>query len=134
MKKVKDYIEEGRIKRVTENPGKARSLLERSKKRLENLKDRDLSKGNAFLTLENAYESIREAIESSMASEGFKSRDHVATIAWGAEKLELPESETNRLHKLRKLRNASRYEAEEITSEQAREAIEFGERFIEKIG
>ncbi len=134
MKKVKDYIKEGRIKRVTENLGKARSLLKRSKKRLEDLKDRDVSNENAFLFLENAYESIREAIESSMASEGFKSRDHVATIAWGAEKLGLSENEINKLHKLRKLRNASRYEAEEITSKQAREAIEFGKRFIEKIG
>lgn len=134
MKKVEDYLKEGRIKKVSKNLGKARSLLERSRKRMESLEEREVGESHAFQALENAYESIRESIESLMAFEGYKSRDHVATIAWAAENLELSESEVNKLHKFRKLRNASRYEAEKITQKQARETIEFGEQFIEDIG
>ncbi|MBS3815835.1 MAG: hypothetical protein KGY45_04655 [Hadesarchaea archaeon] len=133
MKKVEYYLKEDRLKKVTKDSGKARSLLERSRKRMESLKEKGVNESYAFQSLENAYESIRESIESLMALKGFKSRDHVATIAWAAENLDLSEGDINKLHKFRKLRNASRYEAEEITPKQAQETIDFGEQFIKNI-
>lgn len=84
MKSVSDYIEEGRIKKVSRDVGKAEGLLERSRKRLGSTESREVTDSSAFMVLENAYESIRECIESLMALEGFKSEDHVATIAWAA--------------------------------------------------
>ncbi len=130
MKSVDDYMDENRIKEVAVDRGKARSLAKRSQKRLQTASDRTVTETNAFQILENVYEAIREIIEAAMALEGYLSRDHVATIAWAAENLDLKRTTANRLHKFRKLRNASRYEAEEITPEQAYDIISFAELFI----
>lgn len=133
MKSVADYIKEGRIKEVSRDPGKAEGLLQRSLTRMENTENQETTASNAFMVMENAYESIRECIQSLMALEGYKSEDHVAAIAWGAEEMELQRSEMNKLHKFRKLRNASRYEAEQITPQQAEEAAAFGRTFVDEL-
>lgn len=130
MKSVADYIEEGRIREVSRDPGKAKGLLQRSLTRMENTESQKITASNAFMVMENAYESIRECIQSLMSLEGYKSEDHVAAIAWGAEEMNLQRGEVNRLHKFRKLRNASRYEAELITPQQAEESIAFGRSFV----
>jgi len=134
MKSIEDYIEEGRVEEIRKDLGKAKGLLHRSRRRLNEVKDRNISEDNAFLIFENIYESMRECIESLMTLKGFESEDHVATIDWAAEELNLERNKINKLHKYRKLRNASRYEAAEITKSDAEETLEFGESFIKEIG
>lgn len=133
MKDVDYYIDEGRLKKVSADLGKAKGLMNRSLRRLDNAKDQEIGKDNAFQILENTYESLREAVEALMAARGYKSEDHVATIAWGAENLSLSDSKVNKLHKFRKLRNASRYEAEQIIPEQAKEIIDFADGFVQRL-
>ncbi|MFP4046088.1 MAG: hypothetical protein ACLFS3_03440, partial [Candidatus Aenigmatarchaeota archaeon] len=98
MKSIENYIEEDRIKKVTIDKGKSEGLMERSRKRFKETEKRDISDENSFLVLENVYESIRESIESLMALEGYKSSDHVATIAWAAQKVNLDKAKINKLH------------------------------------
>lgn len=124
---------DGRIEDVTEDRAKARSLLERSKTRLDNQRDREITESNAFEILENIYESMREALEAGMAVDGFKSEDHVSTIAYGEEKLGVEKSVINQFHRFRKLRNESRYEAREITEKEARQILKTAESVMEGI-
>lgn len=126
-------MKEERLKKTSKDIGKAKGLLKRSQSRLRNTENQEINDSNAFIMLENSYEAIREIIEAYMALEGFKSEDHVATIAWASEYLELNKKKINKLHKYRKLRNASRYEAEKITPKQAKETIEFADKIIEQI-
>lgn len=129
MNDVERYLKDNRLREVSPDLGKARSLLKRSQKRLQHAHEQAIKDKNAFQILENVYESLREIIESLMAVEGFKAADHVAAIAWTAEYLDLSRAKINKLHKFRKLRNASRYEAERIKPQQTREILQFADSF-----
>jgi len=133
MKDFKQLLQEGRIEEVTVDKAKSRGLIKRSNARLQNQKDRNINENNAFEVLENLYEALREIIESGMAVDGYKSKDHVSTIAYGKTHLDLTRKETNKLHKFRKLRNNSRYEAEKITKKEAKQILQFSNKFIPKI-
>jgi len=133
MKDIDYYFKDHRLREVSPDLGKARSLLERSQKRLHHAQEQNLNDKNAFQVLENVYESLREVIESLMAVEGFRAADHVAAIAWTADYFDLNQAEINKLHKFRKLRNASRYEAEEIKPQQTQEILQFAEEFEVKL-
>lgn len=133
MNDIDHYLENNRLRQVSPDLGKARGLLKRSQKRLNHAQEQTINDKNAFQILENAYESLREIVESLMSAEGYKAADHVAAIAWTANYLDLDQAETNKLHKFRKLRNASRYEAEEIKPQQTEEILEFADEFEVKL-
>lgn len=133
MKDFKQLLQEGRVEEVTVDKAKSRGLIKRSNARLQNQKDRNINENNAFEVLENLYEALREIIEACMAVDGYKSRDHVSTIAYGKNCLDLTRKETNKLHKFRKLRNNSRYEAEKITKKEAKQILQFANKFIPEI-
>lgn len=130
MTSIDQLRNNNRLSDTAPDIGKARGLLKRSRQRIQNLKDRDITPENAFLILENAYEAIREVIEAGMARNGISSDDHVATITWADKHLNLRTKTTNKLHRFRKLRNASRYEAKQITPDQASDIRQFATTFI----
>jgi len=134
MSQFKHLLDEGRIEKVREDKSKAKGLLKRSKSRFRNQQNRNINQDTAFEILENIYESLREALEAGMSAEGYKSTDHVSTIAYAEEKLQLDNSQINKLHKFRKLRNESRYEAREITEKEAQDIKEFAENILQEIG
>lgn len=125
--------QEDRIQEVSADKAKARGLLKRSERRFENQKNREVSDKTAFEILESIYESLREAIEAGMAADGFKSEDHVSTIAYAENRLEFPRSQINKLQRFRKLRNESRYEAREITQKEAEQILETADETLPKI-
>ena len=133
MKDFQELVKEDRIEKVNVDKAKAKGLLKRSKSRFENQKRRKINENTAFEILENTYESIRETLEAGMAAEGYKSNDHVSTIAYAQEKLNLEKTTINKLHRFRKLRNESRYEAKEIRIEEAEQIIEFTESLMPKV-
>ncbi|MFB6209839.1 MAG: hypothetical protein ABEJ56_06935 [Candidatus Nanohaloarchaea archaeon] len=133
MRSFESLKDQGRIEQVSRDKARARGLLKRSEKRLENQKKREITESNAFEVLENTYECLREVVEADMALKGFSSEDHVGTIAYAKEKLDLDESEVNRLHKFRKLRNESRYEAKDVEIREAEDIMEFAEKLLPEI-
>jgi uncharacterized protein (UPF0332 family) len=133
MKNLDEMEKEDRIKSVSDDKAKAKNLIKRSRTRYENQLERDLNDNTVFEILENVYECIREAIEAVMSLKGYKSEDHVASIAFAEEKMDLDRSEVNKLHRFRKLRNESRYEAKEITEKEVEDIIEFADRFIPRV-
>lgn len=130
MSNFESLKEQNRIQEVKIDKSEARGLLKRSKRRFRIQKDKDITEENAFEILESVYESIRETLEAGMSSDGLNSEDHVATIAYGEEKLDLDRSTVNKLHRFRKLRNKSRYEAKEIRSEEAEQILELAENLL----
>ena len=133
MKDFKQLRKEDRIEKVSADKAKAKGLIKRSKMRLENQKNREINEQNSFEILENIYEALRETIEASMASEGYKSNDHVSTIAYAKQKLGLTKSKINKLYRFRKLRNESRYEAKKITEKEAHQIMEFAQKLSPKL-
>lgn len=133
MRSFEYFKSDGRIREITPKKSMAESLLKRAEDRLKSEKDRELDEENSFLALENIYEALREVLEADMAAEGYSSSDHVATLSYAEEKLGIEEKELNKLHRFRKLRNKSRYEAEEITMKEAKQIIEFAEDFVPAI-
>lgn len=133
MSRFEELMDEGRIEEVRKDKSKSKGLLKRSKSRFENQKNREINENTAFEILENIYESLREALEAGMSADGFKSEDHVSTIAYAEKYLNLNEAQINKLHKFRKLRNESRYEAREITQKEAEDIKKFAEEIMENI-
>ncbi len=133
MNDFEELREERRIEEVQIDKARARSLVQRAERRFNNQKDRELTESNAFEVLENVYEAIREMVEAGMAAEGFKSSDHVAAISYAEERMEIGRSAINQLHRFRKLRNESRYEAQEITQKEADQIIKTAENLLPEI-
>ncbi|QGA80401.1 hypothetical protein [Candidatus Nanohalobium constans] len=133
MRNFNELLKDDRVEEVSEDYAKQKGLIKRSKARLENQKSRKIDENTAFEILENIYESLREALEAAMAADGYKSNDHVSTIAYAKDELEFNRSIVNRLHRFRKLRNESRYEAREIKVEEAGQIKEFAEEIIPEI-
>ncbi|MFB6245517.1 MAG: hypothetical protein ABEJ03_04185 [Candidatus Nanohaloarchaea archaeon] len=123
-------VEEERIREVSEDRARAEDLSFRSRRRFKIQKDREVSDFNSFEILESVYEAIRESIEASMAAEGWKSEDHVAAISYADEKLGVSDATLNNLHRFRKPRNRSRYEACEITQKEAEQILDVADSLI----
>jgi uncharacterized protein (UPF0332 family) len=124
---------QGRIQSVSIDTAKAEGSLKRSKRRFDIQVEKKITGKNAFEVLEGVYEAIRESIEAGMSADGFKSEDHVGTIAYVEEKLGLKDSEVNKLHRFRKLRNKSRYEAKEVKKQEAEQILEFRQNLVPEI-
>jgi hypothetical protein len=133
MRDFEEMLDDGRIRNVSRDKAQADGMLERAVRRIENQKSRKINGKNAFEVLENSYEAVREAIEGEMARQGYRAEDHVAVAAFAASNLGLSDSDINRFHRFRKLRNQSRYEAKEIEEREAHQAIEYAEETLEDI-
>jgi len=133
MKTFDDFIKQGDVREQTPNPEQAESLFKKGVKRLEYAKDRDVTEDNADLVLEDAYEAVREAIDSFLLKAGYNSYSHKASIVYSRENLNLTEGETNKVDKARRLRNDSKYRGEDVTVTEAEETIELAERTMRKL-
>jgi len=133
MNDFRSLEDQNRIKEVSIDKAEAKGFLKRSERRFNIQKEKEVTKQNAFEILENVYESIREAHEAGMSADGYDSEDHVAVITYGEEKLDLDRSTVNKLHRFRKLRNKSRYEAKEIKRKEAEQILELAENLMPEI-
>ena len=133
MKSFDSFKEEGKVKEKTPNPEQAKSLIEKAEKRLNYVKDREITEENADLILEDSYEAIREAIDAFLTLDGYKSYNHEASIVYAYENLEIDYNTANKLNKYRKLRNDSKYRGEDITKKEATDTRNKSEELIPKL-
>lgn len=82
--------------------------------------------------LENAYEAVRELIDSILFLEGYKSYSHEASVAYLSQ-LGFSESQINHVDRLRRKRNGIKYYGEDATSEEAENALKTAEETIKKL-
>ncbi len=129
----KVFIEQGKVRKNTPDPKEARSLLNRSKQRLEYISIKEINSKTAPFVLEDSYESVRESAQSLMSLNGFKPYSHKATVSFINEYYSSEFSlEVWEFDRLRKLRNNSVYTAAPVSKQDAIQSLSFAKRFVEK--
>lgn len=131
---VKDFnffINKGDVKKQSPDKNLAKATLDDSEERLA------LAKSLQKLTkpkyvLENAYEAMREAADSVLYNEGFKSFSHEASIVYLLKK-GFTESEIAEFDRFRKIRNGIKYYGNDCDEQDAEAAIELAEKIVNRI-
>ncbi|HLC97843.1 MAG TPA: hypothetical protein VJC21_03625 [Candidatus Nanoarchaeia archaeon] len=134
MKSFKEYLlDRQKVKKQSPDPAEADSLMRQASARLADLLALPLMENNASFRFEAAYESVREAIQSFMALEGFKPYSHEAIVAYAAEKKICNEREAITLDRYREKRNDINYRGQNIILEEAKQIILFAKELVAKL-
>lgn len=131
MKEFKFYIEKGEVKEGSASPSEARSLRVQARERFRHQVERnEINKENSTFIFEDAYEAIRQFLQSFMAEEGFKPYSHESVIAFALENGHISEAEASQLDQFRKIRNEIKYRGETAQKERAEHIGELAEKII----
>ncbi len=133
MKTVDEYKKKGDLRQGTPNKARARSLQEQAKARIKDVEQLPLTEESAPFRFEDAYEALREMIQSFMEIEGLKPYSHEATIAYAKEKHLMQEMEVRKADNYRKIRNDISYRAEKVSVERTKRLIEFARKIINQL-
>jgi len=127
------YLEKNLAKRSVINPSLAKSLMEKAELRLKLLNEDKITDEMASIMFEEAYEAVREASQSLMQVKGFKPYSHDALIAFLIKEKLMPEQFIKSFDRYRILRNKSVYEAQRVSIETCKEALQFAKRRIPEV-
>lgn len=130
MKPFREFVEEGKVRKGSLRHAEAHSLLEQSYERMEDLLSLPLTEKNASFRFEDAYESIREALQSFLALEGYKPYSHEAIVSFAFERQLLPEPKIMQIDRYREMRNDINYRGKKVSVEEAKEAVAFAKDAI----
>lgn len=78
----KEYLNLGKVKQKTPDPEEAAALLQQAQERILFAQEKKITEKAAKFVLEQAYEAIREAVQSLMSKQGFKPYSHEATVSY----------------------------------------------------
>lgn len=131
VKEFNFFVNKGEVKKQGPDKNLAKATLNDSEERLA------LAKSLQKLTkpkyvLENAYEAMREAADSVLYNEGFKSFSHEASIVYLLKK-GFTESEIAEFDRFRKIRNGIKYYGGDCDESDAEAAIKLAEKIVNKI-
>ncbi|MBS3132560.1 HEPN domain-containing protein [Candidatus Woesearchaeota archaeon] len=127
------YLEKNLAKRSVINRSLAKSLMEKAELRLKLLNEDKITDEMASIMFEEAYEAVREASQSLMQVKGFKPYSHDALIAFLIKEKLMPEQFIKSFDRYRILRNKSVYEAQRVSIETCKEALQFAKRRIPEV-
>jgi uncharacterized protein (UPF0332 family) len=132
--KFEYYIKDGKVKKKTPDLVEARSLIERSNKRMQYI--RELNDETAFLVLDDSYESAREATQALMSKNGFKPYSHEATLSFLKEFYSeyFSNYELIEFDRFRDLRNKAHYDGLVINYDDAAKCLKLAKDIINIIG
>jgi len=131
VKEFEFFLKKGEVKKQKPDKNLSEATFKDSMDRLKFSKS--LSKNTKpKYVLENAYEAMREAADSVLYQEGFKSYSHEASIIYLAGK-GLEEKEIIEFNRFRKIRNGIKYYGKDCDESDAESAIRFAERIIYEI-
>jgi len=130
-----ECLESGKVKKRTKDEEKAASLLEMAENRLAHAKQSKMSKKDASIIVEEHYEALLQLIEGLMSREGLKSDDHECAICFLGEFYDecFDAEELDFIQRLRKARNKSRYEGQNIDVAVAEEYTSRSKHVFEKL-
>lgn len=132
MKDFEYYIKEREVKIQTPNKIQSLSIFKSAKARLEHTKKFPVLKEEAKYILEDSYDAIREACDSLLIRDGYKSYSHIASIIY-LRKFKFEESDLRKINRFRKLRNGIKYYGEDVELKDAVDALFIAEKIITKI-
>jgi hypothetical protein len=131
MRDFESFLEEGKVKEKSGSPAEARSLRVQALKRFEQqVESPELTNDKATFMFEDAYEALRQYLQSFMAEEGYKPYSHEAIIAYSVENGFLSKAQANSVNQFRKLRNDIRYRGETSSIEKAESMIELAKSIL----
>jgi len=131
VKEFEFFLGKGDVKKQSPDKNLSSATFKEGLERLEFAKGL-LNKARSKYTLENAYESMREATDALLYLEGFKSFSHEASIAYLSKK-GFSEQEIIEFDRFRKIRNGIKYYGRDCEQSDAIEAISLAEKVIGKI-
>ena len=131
MNEFEYFLRKGDVKKQSPDENLSKATFKDSLERLEFSKNL-LQKTKSKYVLENAYESMREAADSILYKEGFKSFSHQASIVYLLKK-DFNEQDIREFDRFRKIRNGIKYYGGDCDETDARDAIKFAEKIINKI-
>jgi len=111
-----NFVKQNKVVKRTKDPALQNSLAKDADERIKSLLIPGLSPKFKF---EQAYESIREAADSFLARDGFKTYSHEAAISYLHKIGLITGTELDRLDICRKKRNDSKYYGKDIDKEEA---------------
>ena len=131
---VKDFeffLKKGDVKKQSPNKNLAYSAFKDSLERIEFARQL-LHKAKSKYVLENAYEAMREAADSTLYLRGFKSFSHEASIVYLL-KEGFNDKEIIEFDRFRKIRNGIKYYGKDCDVSDAEQAIQLADKIISKI-
>jgi hypothetical protein len=131
MNEFKFYVGENKVKKQRADIELAKSLINDAEERIKKVSKLDI---NIFskIIFENVYDALREVIDALLAVDGYKSYSHEASIAY-LKKYKIEDSTIKELDSLRYKRNSSKYYGKSISEEDAKEIIDFYQKYSEII-
>ncbi len=131
VKEFDFFVKKGEVKKQSPDKNLALATFKDSEERLMLAKSL-LAITKAKYVLENAYESMREAADSVLYGEGFKSFSHEASIAYLFGK-GFSESDLADFDRFRKIRNGIKYYGGDCDKSDAEAAIKLAEEIVNRI-
>ncbi len=131
MKEFNFFVNKGDVRKQSPDKNLAKATFDGGEERLALAKSlQKLAKPKYIL--ENAYEAMREAADSILYSDGFKSFSHEASIIYLLKK-GFSESDIAEFDRFRKIRNGIRYYGGDCDAPDAEDAMKLAEKIIQKI-
>ncbi|MBI3037156.1 HEPN domain-containing protein [Candidatus Woesearchaeota archaeon] len=131
MKEFGFFVSKAEVRKQSPDRNLATATFKDSEERLMLAKSLQ-SIAKAKYVLENAYEAMREAADSVLYNEGFKSFSHEASIAYLLKK-GFGDSDIAQFDRFRRIRNGIKYYGGDCEKPDAEEAIKLAEKIIAKI-
>ena len=131
MKEFEFFVNNGDVKKQSVDKNLSKSTFKDSLERIEFTKS-IMHKSKPKFVLENAYELAREAADSLLHLEGFKSYSHEASIVYLAKK-GFSENDLSEFNRYRKIRNGIKYYGKSCDDSEAKSALVFAEKIISNI-
>jgi len=133
IKKFQYYLDENLVKKKPSNKEEAKSLINKSMKRLEYLKSQQINELTAPFIFENIYEAMREASQALMSLRGYKPYSHEALISFLKEHYQFSRYFLSSFDRYRILRNKSVYNAAKISTITCKDALGFLNKYLPRI-
>jgi uncharacterized protein (UPF0332 family) len=133
MKDFSVFLLDGSVKRQQQDRNLSEELARDCIERLDYAKTSEITERKAKYAYENVYEALREAADSILFLQGFKSFSHEATISFLQQFRELTPKEIADFDRMRAKRNGMKYYGKSCSVKDVEEATKFAEPLMNKI-
>ena len=131
MNNFEFFLKRGEVRKQSPDSNLSKATLRESLDRLQ-LSKNLLQREKPKYVLENAYEAMREAADSILYIEGYKSYSHEASIVFLLKK-SFEDADIRELDRFRKIRNGIKYYGKDCDDADAESAIMLAGKIIAKI-
>ena len=133
MKNFSVFIADGSVKKQQPDINLSESLAKDCMERLQDAKLSLKTGRKPKFIYENVYEALREAADSILFLEGYKSFSHEASISILQKFNELSSKEISDFDRMRAKRNGMKYYGKSCSEKDVEEAIKFSETLLKKL-